>query len=183
MSRRTLLITIAVLLMLAGVSQWLSRETRQEAKRTDVAETSPDFFITEFKATELDSLGRPTQRITGSRLAHFSDDRTQITQPHLTVFRPGSAPWEMTAAEGQSLNRGAVVHLKGGVKISREGPEATEIVTDHLEVRPQSRYAETAAPITLTTAQGRVQAVGMQAFLAEEKVVLQSKVRGTYELR
>jgi lipopolysaccharide export system protein LptC len=88
----------------------------------------------------------------------------------------------LTAAEGESVEQGRLLRLTGGVRIYREGAEAAEIVTDNVEIRPEQGYAETAAPVTLNSAQGRVQAVGMQAFLEEERIILRSQVRGTYDV-
>jgi lipopolysaccharide export system protein LptC len=182
MNRRTLLFTLAILL-LAAASQWLSRETKQEARQAEAASGAPDSFIADFSATELGVDGRPARRLEGAHLSHFADQRAVITEPHLTVYRPGEAPWEMTAAEGRSMGQQDLVRLTGGVRIYRSGAEPTEVVTDNLDVQPKRRYAETAAPVTITNPQGRVDAVGMQAFLEEERMVLRSHVRGTYEVR
>lgn len=182
MNRRTLVLPLVVLL-LALASQWLSRETRQEVQQAEAGSGAPDFFVSDFTATELGPDGSPARRVEGIYLAQFPDQQAVITEPRLTVYRPDGAPWELTAAEGRSFNRGERVHLSGGVRVQREGPEATEIVTDNLEVRPEQRYAETAAPVTMITRQGRIDAVGMQAFMGEERVLLHSQVRGTYHVR
>ena len=43
-----------------------------------------------------------------------------------------------------------------------------------------THYAETAAPVTITDANSTVKAIGMHAFLAEERIELLSAVRGVY---
>ena len=48
-------------------------------------------------------------------------------------------------------------------------------------VRPDSRYAETAAPARAVTPGGELRAVGVRAYLDQERLELLSEVRGVCE--
>jgi len=182
MNRRTLLLTLSVLL-LAAASTWLSRRSEREEKQVEAERGTPVYFIGDFSATELGADGQPVRRLEGTHMSHFDHGQTVISEPHLTVYRPGEMPWEMTAKEGRAVDEGKQVQLTGGVRIWRSGPERTEITTATLNVTPERHYAETADPVTLLRPEGRLDAIGMQAFLDEERVVLHSNVKGTYETR
>jgi LPS export ABC transporter protein LptC len=179
MNRRALLLTLFALL-LAVASTWLSRESDDEERQAAAASSTPDYFIVSFTATELGPDGEPARRLDAEHLSHYADKETVVHAPHLTVYRQEQAPWEMTARLGRTRDQGEVVLLSGGVRAYREGPEAMEIVTETLQVQPKRRYAETADPVTVTDARGHLEAVGMQADLNTEQVILQSRVRGFY---
>jgi len=73
--------------------------------------------------------------------------------------------------------------LRDQVKVERltEGKDDTlEIHTEALKVVPAEEYAETDQPVTIVTALGVTQAVGMQANLKQQQLELLAQVRGEY---
>lgn len=179
MNRRTLLL-VSAMAVLAAASTWLSRENKQEAKQA-VNNEVPDYFVGDFTATQMGPDGRPVRRLEAENLSHFPDTRILVTNPHLTLYQETGNPWEVTSRTGALDDQGDLVQLSGDVHLFRQGPEPADVVTQTLRIQPPIHYAETDDPITFTSSQGRVNAVGMQAWLEEQRVLLRSRVKGIYD--
>ena len=182
MNRRILIITVLVALAVL-LNNWLSGQ-REESKREQEAATEhvPDYFMRDFTATTMNQAGKPDQRLQAQLMQHYGDDGSMVlTQPQLTLYAKGQAPWLITAARGEVRNDGKEVLLSGGVRMNRSSNnEQMELVTDNMLIRPQQRYAQTDAPVTVTAPQGKLTAVGLRAYLADERLKLLARVRGDY---
>ncbi len=181
MNRRILIITVLVALVVLA-DNWLSKRREQKLPAAVTAGHIPDYFLRDFTATTMNPQGQPEQRLTAQLMDHYSDDDSmELTAPQLTLFQPSGAPWHVVAARGRIIDGGREVRLSGGVRMSHVDQGATTtLTTAHLLIRPKQRYAETDAAVTVTTPQGQVDAVGMQADMAAQRLLLLSKVRGTY---
>lgn len=181
MNRRAVAITL-VILLLAAVSSWLSEESRREARRAEAeGERAPDYFMEGVVATEMGADGRPRQRLEATRLNHFPrDGRSELAAPHLVVYQDESPPWHLFAKRGEVRAGGAEIFLEGGVRLTRAAPEEVEIRSATLRLHPDRRHAETADPIVVVSGADRLEAVGMEASLQDERVTLKSQVRGIH---
>jgi len=181
-NRRILIITVLVALVVLA-SNWLSnRREQKQATAVTAAAHVPDYFLRDFTATTMNPQGKPEQRLTAQLMEHYGNDNSMdLTAPHLTLFQSSGPPWLVVAARGRIIDGGKEVVLSGGVRMDHDAQGTTmTLTTDHLLLRPKQRYAETDAAVTVTTPQGRVDAVGMQADMATQRLQLLSKVRGTY---
>lgn len=180
MNRRALFVTLA--LAAVAATSWLSRQTEQAHR---AAETRPahtvDYFLSQFSAIDMDESGHPRHRLDAAYMAHFPDDDTsELTAPRVTVFRPQAEPWRIQAARGRVEGGGDLIYLQGEVQLQRSGEDALELTTDDMRIWPDRQYAETDAPLTVTSARGTIEAVGMHGYLGEERLELLSGVKGTY---
>jgi len=63
-----------------------------------------------------------------------------------------------------------------------EHQQKSELVSERLVVKPEQQYVETDKAVMLTTAGSTTRAIGMRAYLKQDKIELLSNVRGTHEL-
>lgn len=183
MNRRLLAIT--VLIAVALLAHWLSGLRDEAAReRAAAARHVAEYFLRDFVATTMNLQGQPEQRMAAELMLRYADDDTMdLTEPRLTLYGETTdvAPWQIDAAHGHVSDDGRQVQLGGGVRVTREeNGGVLELITDELLLRPKDRYAETDAPLTITHLQSRVDAVGMRAYMKEDRLVLLAQVRGNY---
>lgn len=185
MNRRTLALTL-ILIIVAALGHWVSRESDIERK---ILPREPrhvaDYFISGFSATTMGPDGMPTHRLEAETASHFADDdTTDLTRPHLTVFGIDFKEWHIFADTGRISADGDDVYLSGDVRIeqtdSRTSEVAIRMMTDNMHVQISAKFAETDAPLKVTGPGSEIDAVGMRAYVEEQRLVLLSNVRGTY---
>lgn len=181
MSRSTLIL-IVVVGILAALSSWLSREKVVDGLITARAPAHvPDYFIAGFSAAAYTPEGIPRHRLNAENMTHFADDRsTMLDNPHLSFLNEKGETWQLDAGHGQLDGKGETLLLNGTVAIHRAGDGAIELKTGEITIHPAQQTATTRSAITLTGPGTRIEASGLDANFAEERLVLYT-VRGRYE--
>jgi lipopolysaccharide export system protein LptC len=181
---RRLALAALIALVLAAVSAWYSRSTRQQPSRAAGQQHVADYRMHNFTATYMSAEGRPKQRLQAMDMVHFADDDTaELSRPRITIYRPGSPPWRVFAARGHVGPGGKLVTLDKGVRAHRNDPAQgwVEMLTRDMRLRPDDHYAETDSPVTIVQPETVVRAVGMQAYMKTERLILLSEVHGRYD--
>ena len=183
MNRRVALAAVMALL-LAAASVWFSRSTQQgPSEATGGQRHVSDYKMHNFTATYMDADGRPEQRLRAVDMVHFADDDTaDLSRPRITLYSPDTSPWHIVAGRGHVGPGGKEVTLDKGVRASRHDSAEgwVEMVTRDMRVRPDDHYAETDSPVTIIDPKSVVHAVGMQAYMKTERLILLSEVQGRY---
>jgi lipopolysaccharide export system protein LptC len=167
-----------------GLLRWVESELRQPAP---VASQEPVLIIERFRAVRLNVAGLRESIIEAPRLAQLPNNLgTRIEQPVLDWYQPDgqTREWRLQAEQGWVAADQQSVRLEGEVKMVRtadSGKPPMTITTRDVLVRPDERYAETAAPTRAVTPHGEFRAVGVRAWLDQERLELLSEVRGVYE--
>jgi lipopolysaccharide export system protein LptC len=174
--------------LVAAFTWWLQNLVEPEKPKVEKAlRHDPDYFMENFTVTSMNEAGRPHYFMEAQYMAHFpDDDTTRFVKPHLTIYQEDVAPWTVDSEHALATAGGKEVHLMGNVIMQRpDTPEQAglKLTTKDLLVRPDDEYAETNQPVTIVDASGIVNAVGMQVYMRDEKVLLQSQVRGVYEVK
>lgn len=180
---RNILIASVLVALAVILNNWLSGQRQQRTQQREAAaQHIPDYFLRGFTATTMDMQGQPDHQLSGELMLHYGDDGSmELTQPRLTLYAKGKALWHLAAAQGVLNAGGSELTLSGGVRIHRvESAGPLELTTDNMLIRPKQRYAETDAALTLLHPQGKMEAVGLRAYMQEERLVLLSQVRGRY---
>ena len=185
--RRTLVL-IVVLVLLALLSQWLLGLSEAERQGKDsTLRHEPDYSMENFVITAMDSTGKPAHKLKAPLMLHYADDGSaEFTQPELTLYQDGAAPWEVRSERGWMAEDRKRILLQDAVLIENPAAPANEvwrIETHDLTLLPDEEYAETAAPVTITGQTSVTRGVGMQVFIKEGRLKLLSKVRGRYEAK
>ncbi len=180
---RRMLAVLLVLLLLAGLTQWLL--SLNEISASAVRDShNPDYTMENFTITTMDAAGKPEQRLQSVRMAHYpDDDSTEFARPHITIFRDNKAPWEIYGERGWMSADRELILLRGDVLI--ENPQAPpqsrlRLVTRDLRVLTGEETAVTEQPVTITGQTSLTHGTGMRAYFKDGRLQLLSKVRGTY---
>ena len=180
--RRTLVVLL-ILLVLAGLTQWLLNINETPGTMPSNAHV-PDYTMENFTITTMGTQGRPKHRLQAAFLAHYPDNNSsEFTSPHITIFSVGKAPWDIYGKRGWMSGSRELILLKGDVVIENaQAPprDRLRLVTKNLRVLTNEHYAETAQPVTITGQTVVTHATGMRVYLKDGRLQLLSKVRGIY---
>ena len=182
------LLSLTGLALLAGLSYGLLRWVASELREPTPAESpEPVLIIERFRAVRLNVAGQRESVIEAPRLAQLPNNLgTRIEQPVLDWYQPDgqTREWRLEAEQGWVAADQQSVRLEGEVTMVRaadSGKPPMTITTRDVLVRPDEHYAETAAPTRVVTPDGEFRAVGVHAWLDQERLELLSEVRGVYE--
>jgi lipopolysaccharide export system protein LptC len=149
-------------------------------KRHDI-----DYSVQNLSSVTLDETGKPRHLLTTAEMWHYpDDDTTHLQSPHFVSLHTERAPIVMSADIGKISSKGDEVFLYDNVKVLRMGNDEQgnmEFTSDYLRVVPDKDQADTDRPLTMTTRNDVVQAVGMQLDNKLRTITLLSNVRATHE--
>lgn len=183
-SREKGLLAVLAGLLFIGISLWSPQKKAPPAPGARAGTHLADFFLRDFTTTTMGPDGRPRNRLSAAAMVHYAaDDTSELTEPRFIVFRGEAPPWRIRAGQGRVSAGGETVWLSQDVHVSRHHPDGRflDLSTSAMRVLPQREYAETDQPVTVASATGVTQAVGMEADLKVEQVRLMAEVRGYYE--
>jgi lipopolysaccharide export system protein LptC len=125
--------------------------------------------VEELELTTFDAGGTPLRRLQAARLVHYrGSGDTRLLRPRFTLFEQERELWRIVSESGLLAQDHSRLELEGEVKIRRRGDSRhppLHIETRDLLVKPDTEYAETAAPVKITSDDNRISAVGMRAWL------------------
>jgi lipopolysaccharide export system protein LptC len=178
------------LLALAGMSAWLFQGQPDKGRNvTTKNQNTPDSFMENFTSRTMDAQGRPQYQLQATHMAHYADDdRSELTQPRFTAYRPGGQRWTIEAESGLARDGAQHVFLNGAVNIARypaaNAPANLQIRTRDVHVRTADDYAETDQPTVIEHNTGAqkitLNSMGLQMDFRKGQVQLLSQVKGKY---
>ncbi|MCB1767312.1 MAG: LPS export ABC transporter periplasmic protein LptC [Candidatus Competibacteraceae bacterium] len=180
--------SLTVLALLAGLSygllQWVESGLR-EPERAKSQE--PVMIINHFQAVRLNTAGVREYVVEAPQLAQLPDKLgARIEWPVLDWYQLDgqTREWRLQSEQGWVAADYETVRLEGAVTMTRlatSGKPPVTVTTRDVLIRPGERYVETAAPARAITPGGELRAVGVRAWLDQERLELLSQVRGTYD--
>jgi len=181
------LLLLTVLLGLLLLTWWAlqplsgpSGETRP-GKREEVV----DYFVSGLDLTTYDAGGAPLRRLQAAHLEHFRDSGdTRLAAPRFLLFEKDRILWNIRSESGTLSQDQSLLRLHGEVEVQRSATEALPAIrlqTRDMLVKPDEEYAETEAPVTITSQANWIKAVGMQAWLRSPgKIHFMANTRAYY---
>lgn len=146
---------------------------------------TPDFFAEHFELDITDEAGKPTYRLHGSNLEHFTgDDLWLIESPWLIIHSDTGAPWHLRAPTGRAWNGAQEASLDGAVTLRRAASETNQAFnadTADVYLQPTLQFAETDARATFYTDYSTMTGIGARAYLDRDILQLLSETRGVHE--
>ena len=164
-------------------------------KRGQPAEATPAMLVASVATNAVqqryNETGQVAYQFTATEVRHFqrrpgrphAKDYSEFTAPNLILYNDPAHPWYVKANTGKANQAGTVITLTGNVVIwefDTKG-QRSELTTSFLRLKPDEQYAETNKPVIMTAADGKTTAIGMKAFLKEERFELLSRVRGIHD--
>ncbi|WP_456380247.1 LPS export ABC transporter periplasmic protein LptC [Thiolapillus sp.] len=168
--RTGLLLSLLALLALLGIVWWASRPEPAATGSTTVdKEQIQDYFVYQLELRQFDEQGQLSHVLRAQQLRHYPQSGiTRLRQPEYVLYADTQPNLRIRAATGELSQDQSLLQLQGETVIDWEG-NATRppmrILTSDLNIQPQREYAETAAAVTVTSAENWIESVGMQAWL------------------
>jgi lipopolysaccharide export system protein LptC len=173
-------------LLAIAVVGWrlLSGHSEQPPPALHGEEARSDYYVAGARLTRTDAQGRPAYEITAARMIHRPDrDGWLLESPTMEVFADVGEPWYGRAERGRIWADGEQAKLLGDVRLWRPASahnRPVTIDTRDVYLRPQRKYAETAAAVVVQQQRNRLEGIGARIYLDEERYQLLSEVRGRY---
>lgn len=180
------LLTLGLVLVLAGFSLWMLKATQRRDETAPVAgqRTEPDYVIEGFRYVKVAKDGSAEYVIEGDRLAHDPvNDDSLVTRPRLNSYVRGRAPMTLTADHARINSDHSEFHLTDNVRLNRpkaRGNEALTVEADYMLVLPDQDIVKTDRAIKAQLGNSTLQGVGMIADDQRQQLTLQNRVRATY---
>lgn len=172
--------------IIAFLTMWLVLGSGEKLVPQVPTESSldPDFYMSGVDSIQYDEAGKPRYQLFANQMSHFPhNDITEITLPHIIIYRENGSPWRLSSLYGQILPAGEAVELWEEVEVNYEPPDDKflKLATDSLRIFPRKEYAETYQAVMIESPRGTTSARGLQADLQTNRLRLLAKVRGKYE--
>lgn len=179
--RSTSLLPMAMLVLLAALTFWLSRLIEGDKPRAPLRH-DPDYIVDRFELRRFDSGGKLQHTLTGERLVHYpDDDSTVVSAPRLTYHQVAAT--EISARTAYIGRDGKEVDLIDSVRVIRHtgaGDTApTQIETGSLKIFPDEERGLGRETVTITQGRSIVRGHGMEIDNRTGLSVLHGRVKGT----
>lgn len=177
-------LALLFMMLLAAGSWWLNQRANQGIVVTGGERETPDgFYMLEAEITTAGADGLPRYRVIADGIRQTGlGGPTELRQVRVDYNVYSPSPWLLTAPEGTLSADQSLLELRGGVEIIGESGDhgRAAAAMERLDVYPATHIAQTESPVALTLGDQQVNAVGMIAYLLNERLQLQSQVHGRF---
>lgn len=171
-------------LIAAAVSWWLlNSDTEQTTPLTDT-ELNDAYYLIDATIEDLDGSGNVVYSLRAQRIDH-SPAQGDVRLSELEVLYAGTnaQDWTITATRGTMGAAREKLNLHGDVSIvalDPDGQEQTRIRTSRLSLDIPKNIAKTSELVDIEIAGGSLQATGLRADLAAQRIELLADVHGEF---
>lgn len=189
-SRQLIALVVLILLAVAGLNfHWEPANTA--GTKPDYNELSPpDAVIKQPVLDMFDNTGKKIRQLHGQQMDYFdADKRSVITAPQVWFEQQSNdkppTPWQITANNATLYESNNRVDLQGNVRLWSDATQGgrSEILTEQLRVDTAKQFAETSKTVTIRARGSEATATGLQADLANERLLLPARVKEIHEVR
>jgi LPS export ABC transporter protein LptC len=175
----------AVLLITLAAATWYWSLPAPEPRPNAVAASGArlGYYAAATRLLGTDDSGRLTYIVHADAAQESADGRSFELSGVRVEYRPESeVAWSVTATRASAPRSGSYLDLEGQVVLSSNPLEgdSTVITTSRLRFLPNDFVAETDAAVELSIRDNRVEALGLEAHLKEDRVRLESDVHGYF---
>ncbi|MGA9854452.1 MAG: LPS export ABC transporter periplasmic protein LptC [Gammaproteobacteria bacterium] len=176
---------ILVLTLAAAGTWWLLQHVTPPLMQKPAPVThEPDYYFTDATVTTLNDQGKPEAVMTAPRILHHpDDDSVEVFAPRVEYFIANGQPWHLQAEHALMHSGGKLVDLDGHVELQQAGSNGGPpliIHTDKMHVDLNTDIATSADPVEILQGNSRITGVGMQVYLKDDRLQLESAIRGYY---
>jgi lipopolysaccharide export system protein LptC len=140
-TRGSLWLPLAILLLLAALSFWIERSVQVTANGSPAARTDPEGIMENFDALRTDPEGKPRYRLMARKLKHYSGSkRTELESPRFVQLNAESGDVSAAARQATVSSDGSEVDLRDEVVVeraARPGQSAMILRTAQMLVYPE----------------------------------------------
>jgi lipopolysaccharide export system protein LptC len=182
--RGPLWLPLAVLLLLAALSFWLSHSVQMPATGAPSTRSDPAGIMENFDALRTDAEGHPRYRLSATRLRHYSNSKlTELESPHFVELDAAAGDVTAVAREATVSPDGNEVDLRGAVNVVRAahaGQSAMTLQTERLLVFPNRDLLRAPGPVAIRDATLDMHAGAMEYKAKQRVITLTGRVQARY---
>ena len=114
---------------------------------------------------------------------HYNQrDESIIHQPVITLYQHDQATWQLSAQQATASNNNQELRLINEVLAKRLNSTPLQLSTQSQYANQNSHILQTHDPVMVSTAQGQISSLGLEANTELGILQLTGQVRGTYVL-
>ena len=169
---------LLLLAVIAGGSWLFGRKPLPTAPAPEAAEAALGYYLKDAVFSGLDADGRVIYRLAAGRIEQAPDsDMLTLESVEISYRDERAVPWIIRAAHARSSEDRAIIELEGDVTIENSGPgQITRIESSDLRLEPGNYFASTSGPVRFAVGNTWIRAVGLKAYLRDERIDLESEV-------
>lgn len=181
------LLTLAVVLMLAGASFWVLEVAQRPEQTTPMrtTRTEPDYIIDQFSYVAVTPGGRAEYVIEGERLVHDPvSDSSLVEQPRVRSYTPDRAPMTLRSKTARINRDHSEIRLFDEVHLERpqtRDQESLIVDSDFMLVLPKQDVVKTDRAVRARIGESTLNGVGMVADNRQRALMLTSRVNATFD--
>ncbi|HIF50640.1 MAG TPA: LPS export ABC transporter periplasmic protein LptC [Thiotrichaceae bacterium] len=177
-----------LLAIIASVSYWVLDKLNEDGvSQLSKLAHYPDYYMENFTTLTMNQDGTPKNRLNATYIAHYPDDNTsELHEPQLEIFRQDKPPIIVKSDKGWITSNNDVILLSGNVYLHQndaDGNPKLELITEDARILVGEKYAETDKATTLISKKSITTAIGMRAYLQEQRMEFLNNVQTTIEAR
>jgi LPS export ABC transporter protein LptC len=139
------------------------------------------YYLENFHLTHFDDQGVLHHTVQGKRLEqNAANGESLLHQPQAIFFRNNQATWEVTADNGWMDANRKNARLQQNVTINRLDNSQTKATTSIVHLELPQQIARNDVPVDIMQGANTLSGVGIEMFLAENRLKLLSDIRGRY---
>jgi len=183
-TRGSLWLPLAILLLLAALSFWIERSVQVTANGIQAAQTEPEGIMENFDALRTDPEGKPHYRLTAKKLKHYSGSkRTELESPRFVQLDADSGDVSAVARQATVSADGNEVDLRVGVvveRVARPGQSAMTLRTAQLLVYPERDLLRAPGAVDIRDSTLVLRAGAMEYDARQRVIKLTGRVQARY---
>jgi len=152
---------------------------------TKTLSKTTDATVSHLTVRQYNAEGQLANSIQTPLMQHIPLNNTHVFQsPHIIIAQQDQPAWEINAQQATSLRGGEEITFIKDVVIHQAKNERTQestLKTEEITYFPKDKFASTQKDVTFEQPGNIVHATGMKAYLAQKRVQLLGRARGTYE--
>jgi LPS export ABC transporter protein LptC len=144
---------------------------------------TPDYALGQLQGVQINEQGQIERTLSAQQLQHYNQrDESIISQPQMILYQNNQATWQLSAQQATASNNNQELRLINEVLAKRLNSTPLQLSTQSLYANQNSHILQTHDPVMVSTAQGQISSLGLEANTELGILQLTGQVRGTYVL-
>lgn len=183
-TRGSLWLPLAILLLLAALSFWIERSVQLTSDGNQSDRIEPEGIMENFDALRTDPAGQPHHRLSAKELRHYSGSkRTELVAPRFVQLDAENGEVSAMAQRAALSADGQEVDLRGDVVVeraARPGQSAMTVRTERLLVFPERDLLRAPGEINIVEGSTILRAGAMEYDAKQRVIKLTGRVQARY---